>query len=310
MSDAAAQLRRLLALVPHLSDGKEHAIADVAARLGINGDEVVRDLHALSERFGDPPGWIEKVQVFVRAEHVALEATTHFKRPMRLTKREAMALSLGLALLRAEGGDERAIEKTRQRLSALTSGTAGGPDERAASVGHARDVQHVPALREALRNRRRVVIHYQKGSSKRIEKRPVCPFSFAVERGMWYLVAHCDKSNAVRIFRLDRIHAIELTRESFERPSGVQVDALLKDKTAFVGQAAEVLRVRYSARIARWIKEREKGTAVKDGSFIVEYPLADMDWAVRHVLQYGPEAEVLEPASARTAVVAALKAAL
>jgi predicted DNA-binding transcriptional regulator YafY len=35
----------------------------------------------------------------------------------------------------------------------------------------------------------------------------------------------------------------------------------------------------------------------------MEHPLADVHWGVRHVLQYGPDAEVLEPADVRTEVV-------
>jgi predicted DNA-binding transcriptional regulator YafY len=51
--------------------------------------------------------------------------------------------------------------------------------------------------------------------------------------------------------------------------------------------------------VARWIAERETGVARDDGSLEVEYPLADTDWAVRHVLQYGPEAEVVSPQTVR-----------
>jgi predicted DNA-binding transcriptional regulator YafY len=39
----------------------------------------------------------------------------------------------------------------------------------------------------------------------------------------------------------------------------------------------------------------------------VEHPLADTDWAVRHVLQYGPDAEVLEPAAVREEIVRRLQ---
>ena len=68
--------------------------------------------------------------------------------------------------------------------------------------------------------------------------------------------------------------------------------------------------MRYSPKIARWIQEREQGTTDADGSFVVEHALADLDWAVRHVLQYGPEAEVLEPEEARVAVRKRLEAML
>jgi predicted DNA-binding transcriptional regulator YafY len=65
--------------------------------------------------------------------------------------------------------------------------------------------------------------------------------------------------------------------------------------------------VRYSPRIARWISEREGRALEPDGSLIMEHPLADLDWAVRHVLQYGPDAEVLGPPEVRRAIVERLE---
>jgi predicted DNA-binding transcriptional regulator YafY len=65
--------------------------------------------------------------------------------------------------------------------------------------------------------------------------------------------------------------------------------------------------IRYSPRIARWIAEREEGDQEEDGSFTVSHPLADDAWAVRHVLQYGPEAEVLAPWRIRERVSATLR---
>src|SRR5439155_7518412 len=96
VSTTAEQLGRLLAVLPEIADGQDHAIADVAKRIGADVETILKDLHALSERFGDPPGWIEKVQVYVKGEHITLEAASHFKRPMRLTPNETRALKLGL----------------------------------------------------------------------------------------------------------------------------------------------------------------------------------------------------------------------
>jgi predicted DNA-binding transcriptional regulator YafY len=36
-----------------------------------------------------------------------------------------------------------------------------------------------------------------------------------------------------------------------------------------------------------------------DGALTMRYPLADESWAVRHGLQYGPDAELWEPAELR-----------
>jgi predicted DNA-binding transcriptional regulator YafY len=71
----------------------------------------------------------------------------------------------------------------------------------------------------------------------------------------------------------------------------------LKADTAPTG-----MKVRYSPKIARWIAEREGVELDADGSLTVEHPLADQEWGVRHVLQYGPDAELLEPQEMREAV--------
>jgi proteasome accessory factor C len=311
VNPSATQLRRLLALLPRIADGQEHAIADVARQLGVDPKTVTADLHALSERYGDPPGWIEKVAVYIESERVSVETGSHFRRPMLLSPAESRALELGLSLLRAESSAERrrTIDAARARLRDLVSVSEEVADvPRAASVGTSRHLIHVPTLRGALKHRRRVAIHYHSGSAERAERRVVCPFTFVTERGVWYLVAHCAQSDDIRIFRLDRIESVELLRDTFDAPESVDVDALLERRAAFAGDPPQKLRVRYSAKVARWIAEREQGTTNSDGSYEVEYPLADTEWALRHVLQYGPEAELLSPAELRQGIIERLRA--
>lgn len=313
MSTAAEQLQRLLAFLPQIADGNRHPVADVAARLGVDAGTVLKDLRDLTERFGDPPGWVEKVQLYIEADQVSMEATRHFLRPMRLSVDEWRAIELGLAMLRLERApDDRAVidsalEKVRTLLSQEPE-HAG--DERAATLGADRHLAILPRLREALKSRRRVEIAYVKGSGDAPDRRTICPFSFAVEQGVWYLVAHCERSDDLRIFRLDRVVDLKVLDEQFDRTNDVPMDELFADGRAFVGDAPEKLRVRYSPRVARWIGEREQGTPNPDGSLEVEYPLADPDWAVRHALQYGAEAEVLAPVAIRDAIVERLKQAL
>ena len=43
-------------------------------------------------------------------------------------------------------------------------------------------------------------------------------------------------------------------------------------------------------------------------SVTIDHPFADPDWAVRHVQQYGPDAEVLQPAQMRREIVGWLEA--
>jgi predicted DNA-binding transcriptional regulator YafY len=67
------------------------------------------------------------------------------------------------------------------------------------------------------------------------------------------------------------------------------------------------LRIRYSPRVARWIAEREGVPCDADGGLEVAYPLADDGWAVRHVLQYGPDAVIVAPDAVRARVLALLE---
>lgn len=310
MSDpASVQLRRLLAFLPQIADGQPHAIGDVAARAGVEVASIVDDLFALSARPEDPPGWIDTISVFIEAEKVSMVAA-HFRRPMRLTMSELRALALGLAVLRAEAepGQRVAIERLSERLRLLGSTPdAGEGADRAASIGTERQLVHVPRLRDAIGRRRRVTLLYHKGSGDRAEPRTVCPFTFVVEKGTWYLVALCDRRDDIRIFRMDRIREVRLLDDTFEPVTGVDLDALVEQGTAFVGDAVETLRVRYSPRVARWIAERERGGAWTDGWLEVGYPLADREWALRHVLQYGPDAVVISPADVRQALVTRLE---
>ena len=61
--------------------------------------------------------------------------------------------------------------------------------------------------------------------------------------------------------------------------------------------------VAFSPRIARWLEERyPDGREAADGRYVVTFKVADPAWFVREVLQYGAEAEVLEPEGLREAV--------
>lgn len=114
----------------------------------------------------------------------------------------------------------------------------------------------------------------------------------------------------MRVFRLDRVRSAMATGEAFTPPAGFSLESVMRGGRVLPNDSAGVVRIRYGPRIARWIAEREEAVRQPDGSVVVERPLLDDDWAVRHVLQYGPEAEVLAPERVRVAVVARLRQVL
>jgi predicted DNA-binding transcriptional regulator YafY len=104
--------------------------------------------------------------------------------------------------------------------------------------------------------------------------------------------------------------AAEVDGRMFVVPSSFDATAYLADGHVFCAEDAPVVRIRYSARIARWIEEREEVEHLEDGSVVVHHVSASPNWLLSHVLQYGAEAEVLEPAAFRTLVLEAAEEAL
>jgi proteasome accessory factor C len=305
LTTAAAQLRRILHVIPFLADDEPHSFDEIADRVGVKRDVLQRDLLSLTERYVEPPGgFVSGVELFIESEKVEL-LTDHFRRPMRLTVSELRALELGLAMLSAERPreEQEVLGRARDQLRTVIAKLPSDPfpdAARQASFGAHGDAEHLAAVRSALRSRRKLKLTYRKADSDRATDRVVCPYALAAVNGSLFIVAHCEKTGGIRIFRLDRVEGAKLLADRFTIPENFSVDDVLSDGKALSSSGRpRVLKVRYSQRIARWIAEREGGECAPDGSLIVEHPLVDTGWAIRHVLRYGPDAEVLEPADVR-----------
>jgi len=301
---AAGQLRRILHLIPMCEDDAPHPIDQMAAALDSDRKTLLRDLKALSDRFDDPGGFVEGVQVFVEPGRFSLKSD-HFRRPMRLTLGELGALDLGLAMLERERppDEQDAIRRARERLNLVLTKLprdARLDSDMTADQGADADPETLRVLRDALRHGRMLSIRYAGASAAEATERQVGPLALAPSRGHWFLVALFEGN--IRIYRVDRIEAASELDDAFKRPNGFSYEEVVQNGRIFHGTPDQTLVVRYSARIAPWIAEREGKEPGPDGSVTVEYPLGDPDWAVRHVLQYGPDAEVVGPAAVRNRV--------
>ena len=159
---AAAQLRRVLHLIPRLADGKDHSVDDVASEANTTTAQLMSDFASISERFDAPGGFVDGVSILVDNRMVSMVGS-HFHRPMRLTMRELCALELGLMLLRRsrtpaeQAPIDRALVRLRQTVSRVPAndrheGTryadlanAGVISQRAA-IDKAQDVEGIKQL--------------------------------------------------------------------------------------------------------------------------------------------------------------------
>lgn len=306
MKRGLEQLGRLLYILPRLADGSERSLRELADSLGTEVGQLVNDLRILVERADLPGGFVEGVAVYLEPDSVSV-TTPHFRRPMRLTRADLAAIELGLAVMRNSGppedaaAAERALERLRDAMTRL-------PDDRLqdgirhAELGAGGDVYHLAALRSALYRKVVVQLGYRSANAEQGDQRRVHPYSLVYSNGAWYLVAHCEQNGEVRIYRLDRMESVQATSTTYEIPASFSLEDALGEHGVFNSRDEERMIVWYSERIARWIAERYERELDADGTLTMEHPLADIGWAVRHVLQYGPEAVVVSPVSVRTAV--------
>ncbi|MBA3672137.1 MAG: WYL domain-containing protein [Gemmatimonadaceae bacterium] len=308
-STAAEQLKRVLHLIPHLADGEEHSLVDIATVAGVTPDELLRDLGSICERFDAPGGFVDGVSILLEEDTVCVNAS-HFHRPMRLTMPELCALELGLTMLKRERTPaeqapvERALARLRETISKVpTNDRHAGT--RYADLCDAGCAEHLAILRAGVAEHHKLELRYRSSAATESTTRTIAPHALVFAEQMWYVVAAGDDS-AMRFFRLDRVESVSALDDRFERDGNVGL-RVQEAGRAFASDTNRRMTVRYSARIARWVAEREGKTLAADGSLVMEHPVADESWAVRHVLQYGADAELLHPPELRALVASRLE---
>ncbi len=145
---------------------------------------------------------------------------------------------------------------------------------------------------------------YYKENEGVFSTRVVEPYQLVNGLEGWYVASYDPDREAVRHFRLDRIKSAQVTETPFTPRTDLDfstgVDGWLRTGEV---PASSRARVWISPDRARWV--REERTVISegdDGSVVVDFGYAGLDWLVRNVLKEAGDAVVLEPAEAREAV--------
>jgi proteasome accessory factor C len=318
---AEARLGRLLHVLPAAMRDGGAELSGLAAALGTTTERVLEDLDELTNRaYYRPGGWPDDVQILVEAGRVRVHRADGFERPVRLTREETLCLALALRGGAAAGrlsDSDRRVALLRRAEAHLGRGAPDGPDpatrpDTVAAPDRDPDPEGIrETLMWAARERRPCALWYVKSGARDGSVRVVHPYAIAYGEGAWYVVAHCTVEDGVRVFRLDRVLTADLADGTFTVPADFDVDAYVQGGRVYHAEEHAEVRVRYSSKIARWVRERAEWEAglveeAPDGAFVVQHRVADPHWAVGHALLYGGEAEVIEPAEVRRLVRAAM----
>ena len=313
---AEDRLERLLHVLPAAGRAGGARLEDLAAALGTTEKRIVEDLgHVTDRAYYHPGGWPDDVSILLEGGRVRVQHASGLERPMRLSPKETLCLALALrgtgAASHVSSAERRtALLRRAERYLGCSPVAEDGsllPDP-----VHADDDAPDPAgIRETLlaaaRDRRACAIVYAKASATDMDARLIHPYALVHAEGAWYVVARCAVKDGMRVFRVDRILEAADTDTSFEIPAGFDAADFIDASRVYRAASDTEVRVRYSPRIARWVRERAHGwpggcQEEDDGAVVVCHHVADPHWVVTHALTYGPEAEILEPEEMRSLV--------
>jgi proteasome accessory factor B len=111
----------------------------------------------------------------------------------------------------------------------------------------------------------------------------------------------------MRLFALERIRGVEVTRQRFEIPAGYKPETHFETAFGLVRDNSMKVRVRFSSQVAHTIKERiwrpgQRITTDSERRLTLEFEACGEMELVAWILSYGMHAEVLEPPELRQEV--------
>lgn len=284
--------------------GEKLQAAELMLRLQISDAELRDDVNLLSVVNFGGGSYVLYAEV---AEDGTIEVdpepySDNFARPARLLPVEAKALIAAIDLI-GEHLPAGSLQSARDKIVlALGSDPAQEGLHIASTGGDDKDLAR--QVSTAINEHRVLEIVYWKPNEDELSTRTIEPYALVNGREGWYLASYDLGKQAVRHFRLDRLHTINETGQTFERRPEVDPAADI-DGWPRTGElpAADVARVWIAPERARWAREdRRVSEELADGAVIVELPYAGNDWLVREVLAEAGDAAILTPESARDAV--------
>ena len=127
------------------------------------------------------------------------------------------------------------------------------------------DIALLTRLASAVHSRKRVRLSYR-AQGRAASERELEPYGLMQHSGRWFLGGTCLLRQDLRLFRVDRIKAVKVLKETFVRPEEFEMAAFLRESIAFapapwevsvwLGAPPETVRRRMGARA---ILEPERG---------------------------------------------------
>ncbi len=300
------EVKKLLTIISYLKDNPGTKYEVLADLLGESEKEVRQDIDKLL-MCGVPPYYpTDYICVFDEGNAVSIDFVEHFKRPVKLSPTENIALQMALAeFITLNPESDAIIQNLRKKLKKASPTSQNIEDF--GDILHENKQnqsiqQRISLIKTAINGRNKIKIEYFQPGTREFTSRNIHPYIILRIKDSLYLKVFCELRKDVRSFKIDRIKKIEMLNQKFEKPDDEILFKLTKKPINYVPprlrRKMRTIKVKFSQNVAPYVLEewgKKKCKIQPDGSVIFEAPILNDDWVVRYVLSFGKDAQVVAP---------------
>ncbi|GAA4661872.1 helix-turn-helix transcriptional regulator [Gordonia humi] len=296
MSAAPTRLSRLLAMVPYFLARPGIKLSTAAVDLGLTERQLTKDLEQLF--VCGLPGYMpdDLIDIEFSSGYVHVGFTAGMDRPLRLTGTEANVLLIALRMLVDTGAvDADAVRRTMAKIEEAVGESHAAVSAAPMAVDADDPVRRT--IRAAVNDRAALAIQYYTPSRDEVTDRIVDPIGIKAVDGQSYLEAWCRSSDAVRLFRFDRVLAAEPTGEPSSPPADTPVQEFSTGST--LPHDLPTARIEIDPD-ARWLLEYYPAepevelSAETDGPITARLRYGSPQWLVRFLLGFGGRVRLVD----------------
>ncbi|MBV6507266.1 MAG: Protein PafC [Acidimicrobiales bacterium] len=212
---ASDRLRRILAMVPWIVERDGPTVDEICQRFDVTRPQLLEDLEVLFMVGIYPYTPDELIDVRIEDDRVWIDLADFFRRPLRLSHAQGLALvAAGSSLLAVQGADESG--PLARGLAKLAAALGVNPDDVVEVHLGPAETRTLALLTEAALAGHRVEIDYYGYGRDERSRRIIEPHRVYADSGQWYVAAYCLRAEGDRVFRLDRISEARRLEERFE----------------------------------------------------------------------------------------------
>ncbi len=209
----------------------------------------------------------------------------------------------------------RQIEALQKRIDAMLSRehsplpVVSDKIHFAASGRRLHDDSQFKRIAAGLFGNRRLHIRYRaRGQNGKTSEREVSGQKLIFYRDNWYLLAHCHKRRALRMFSVDSVASVRvLDRDAQQIPEDRLQEFIHASYGIFSGKADYTAILEFTADRANWVADEhwhagQHGVRLENGNYRLSVPFSDPRELIMDILRYGPDVKVIDPPFLKEAV--------